>query len=351
MGILIAILAVGVLIVVHEAGHYFVARWCKMRVERFSIGFGPALLKWKRHETDFTLGPIPFGGFVQIHGMLPSDDIDPNDERAYPNRPTWQRFVTIFAGPATNYLFAVVLILFLYSLAGVPTRYHVVDKLSPGFDAQGKLEVGDRILAINDEPVFQVRNGIPQEPMSAIINRIGEKPLQMTVLRAGKETIVTVTPKRATDVASDVPQYRLGIELGKHEEWTAEGAGVVLYSAVSYPVLQTKFILKNLYDIITRKQEGKMSGPVEITKMVKDSYDLGWKYLLQFMIALNIYLGLFNLLPLPALDGGRLAFLSYELATRRRPNPKIEATVHMVGVMALFVLLILVTYRDIADLF
>ncbi|MCP4448506.1 MAG: site-2 protease family protein, partial [Myxococcales bacterium] len=103
-----AILAIGLLIVVHEAGHYFVARWCNMKVDRFSIGFGPPILSWRRGETDFTLGPIPFGGFVQINGMTGLDEVDPDDERQYPNRPVWQRFAAIFAGPAMNYLTAIV---------------------------------------------------------------------------------------------------------------------------------------------------------------------------------------------------------------------------------------------------
>src|SRR5689334_12443209 len=113
-----AILAIGALIVVHEAGHYIVARLCGMRVERFSIGFGPAIpkLSWrsKKTGTQFQIAPIPFGGFVEIKGMNILEEVDPADATAYPNRPAWQRFATIFAGPATNYLFAVVLAFILF---------------------------------------------------------------------------------------------------------------------------------------------------------------------------------------------------------------------------------------------
>ena len=111
MSYVLAILALGMLIIVHEGGHYLVARWSKMRVERFSVGFGPALLKWRRGETLFQLAPIPFGGFVQITGMNPHEDFDEKDPNVYPNRPTILRFLTIFAGPFTNILFASVLIL------------------------------------------------------------------------------------------------------------------------------------------------------------------------------------------------------------------------------------------------
>src|SRR5690348_10111183 len=143
-----AILAIGALIVVHEAGHYVVARLCGMRVERFSIGFGPAIAKWKSRKTgtQFQLAPIPFGGFVEIKGMNIIEEVDPTDATAYPNRPAWQRFVTIFAGPATNYLFAVVLAFGVFAFAGVqsmdpPTE---VDATDAGYSAEGKLLPGDK---------------------------------------------------------------------------------------------------------------------------------------------------------------------------------------------------------------
>src|SRR5512138_392753 len=142
--IVLAILALGFLIVVHEAGHYVVARWCKMRVERFSVGFGPGILKRKaKSGTIFQLAPIPFGGFVEIRGMNIAEEIDPDDKHAYPNRPAWQRFVTIFAGPATNYLSAIVLCFALYTCHGHNSSWawHEVASVKEGFDAQGKLQV------------------------------------------------------------------------------------------------------------------------------------------------------------------------------------------------------------------
>src|SRR5690606_13090459 len=111
MQILLAILALGVLVVVHEAGHYFVARWSRMRVERFSIGFGPPILKWRHGETQFQVAPVPFGGFVQITGMNPHEEFDEKDPHVYPNRPAVLRFLTILAGPAMNYVAAVVVVL------------------------------------------------------------------------------------------------------------------------------------------------------------------------------------------------------------------------------------------------
>src|SRR5258706_7195147 len=150
--LVLAILALGFLIVVDEGGHYFVARWCGMRIERFSIGFGPGILKRtsKKTGTTFQIAPILFGGFVEIRGMNIAEDVDPEDRAAYPNRPAWQRFLTIFAGPATNYLAASVLAFFLFTCHGMPSteRWYGVDEVMPGYDAVGKLEPGDRILEI-----------------------------------------------------------------------------------------------------------------------------------------------------------------------------------------------------------
>ncbi len=342
-----AILAIGLLIVVHEAGHYFVARWCKMRVDRFSIGFGPPLLKWRRGETDFTLGPIPFGGFVQIHGMTLAEDVAPEDQRSYPNRPAWQRFVTIFAGPATNYLFAIVLAVGVFAAIGVPTSRWAVGRIMDDSAAKGKLEVGDRILSVNGEAIYSHYKGRLGDQMAGVVAESNGKPLELVVLRNNREVKVAVTPRYDEKVKA----HRLGIELGSYTEEIDHGVIPVVAASFYYPIERTQLILVGLGDIITGKEKAEFEGPVGITKMIKQQFEVGALEVIQLLMMLNVYLGLFNLLPLPALDGGRLVFLGYEMATRRRANPRIEATVHMVGIMCLLLLMVLVTYQDITDLF
>jgi regulator of sigma E protease len=359
--ILGAIIAIGLLIVVHEAGHYVVARWCRMRVDRFSIGFGPAILKWRRGDTDFTLGPIPFGGFVQIRGMTVSEDVE-GDDRAYPNRPAWQRFATIFAGPATNYLFAIVIAIGLYTTSGSPTgtRWYGVAEVESGWPAEGALRPGDRIVALEGKPYFASRAGEVYPSLPAVLAERAGKPMNLTVLRDGAEVDVAVAGRRelfASTVFERVPVelkpnvFRLGVVLTFPEERAPMGIVESVKAAVIFPVVQSKLIAVGLWQIATRQQPGEFMGPVGITTMIKKTFDIGWVRVLELLMLLNVYLGLFNLLPLPALDGGRLVFLGYELATRRRANPKIEAAVHMVGIMALLLLMVLVTYKDIARLF
>lgn len=353
-----AIVAISILIIVHEAGHYLVAKWCKMRVDRFSLGFGPGLVKWKRKGTIFQIAPIPFGGFVEIRGMNVVEEVDPDDVHAYPNRPAWQRFITIFAGPATNYIFAIFLAFILYSIAGVETgnEWYLVDGVTENFDAQGKLQPGDRIVSIKRQgdtepiPIYQRYQGKPGKSLSEVVHESKGEPLEIVVQRQGKELPPIVLRARQDPElvfpGTEEKQYRLGIELAYYEERADVGVLEAAGYAVYYPVAQTERIVALIRDIFAGEQEGRLTGPVGIAKTFKKAFEIGWIVALQLFMAINVWLGLVNLLPLPALDGGRLVFLVYEMATRRRANPKIEATVHMVGIMALLLLMVAVTYGD-----
>jgi regulator of sigma E protease len=336
---ILAILAIGALIVVHEAGHYVVARLCGMRVERFSIGFGPAIASWrsKKTGTQFQIAPIPFGGFVEIKGMNILEEVDPSDASAYPNRPAWQRFVTIFAGPATNYVFAVVLAFLLFATAGLQHEKFTstTKEVTAGSAAEGILKPGDVFVAVDGTTIDM--------PLADAVRAAGEGPAVWTVLRDGKRIDLTMTPRR-----DESGNLRLGVMVDQSYHVQREDVGVARAAkeAVVYPVVATKGILKGLYEWIVGKQEGRVSSVVGITEEVKKRIEAGWVVALGFVMMLNVYLGLFNLFPLPALDGGRLVFLGYEMVTRRRANPKLEATVHMVGVLVLAVLLVVVTVND-----
>jgi regulator of sigma E protease len=371
--IVVALAALGFLIVVHEGGHYFVASWCKMRIERFSIGFGPGILKKqsKRTGTTFQLAPIPFGGFVEIRGMNIAEEVDPDDKFAYPNRPVWQRFVTIFAGPATNYLSALVLAMALYTCHGIDIPQWIgVGAVMDGYDAHGKLESGDRIVAVNKVPLlFDSPKGLVER-----VNAAKGEPLTLTLERNGATRSETIKPRLDNEAttrarhhldeiaklapalapfASTVgkmmpePVWRIGVK--QEVQYRTESIGVVdaTARALRYPVEQTKVIGVNLYSIVFGDEKADPGGPIRIVEEFYHAFVAGVVPGIRLLMLLSVYLGLFNLLPLPALDGGRLVFLVYEMVTRRRANPKIESMVHMAGIMALGVVMLVVLYIDV----
>jgi len=364
---LLAIAALGFLIVVHEGGHYFVARWCQMRIERFSVGFGPGILKKtsKKTGTTFQLAPIPFGGFVEIRGMNIAEDVDPDDKHAYPNRPAWQRFVTIFAGPATNYLSAIVLAMALYTCHGVDqAHWYGVSDVMEGYDSHGKLEAGDRLLEVNHVPLFT-------DSGTSLVDRVAAAkgaPLTLKIERGGVTMDVTIKPqldydrgplkeiaKLAPSVAPQIamivknwpdPVWRIGVK--QEPQYLVVHIGVVdaAQRAIVYPIIQTKAIAAGLYGIVFGNEQADPGGPKRMVEEFQRAFKASLVQGIKLLMLLSVYLGLFNLFPLPALDGGRLVFLGYEMVTRRRANPKIEAMVHMGGIMVLGVVMILVTLND-----
>lgn len=360
-----ALLALGFLIVVHEAGHYFVARWCGMRVERFSIGFGPGILKRRsKSGTLFQLAPLPFGGFVEIRGMNIAEEVDADDKEAYANRPARLRFLTILAGPATNWLSAIILAFILYASSGVKSQEIWFGVQSFPDDTPsasiGKLEIGDRVLAVDGTPVYVLRpDGAPTG--DSLRKRVSAKqgqPVTVTVLRKGEKKDVSITPTLALDPKTKLPivdegksVYLLGFKIEKQFDRTHTGFFDTAARALRYPVDQTVEIFSMLRDVVTGAVKAELGGPVRIVEEFSAAFKSSFIEGVELLMVLSVYLALINLFPLPALDGGRLVFLAYEMLTRRRPNPKIEATVHMVGVLLLFVVMILVTYKDIKRLF
>ena len=333
--LILAILALGVLIIVHEGGHFLVARLSGMRVDRFSIGFGPTLLSFKRGETIYQIALIPLGGFVQIAGLNPGEEgIATDDPRAYPNRPVWQRLATIFAGPGTNYIFAAVLMVGFYLTWGVPVagKSAIVGDLKEGKPAAAAgLERGDEIVAINGSKITDTNQVAP-----AITSSLGQ-PVKIDVMREGQPKTIMVKPEK------DGTEYRIGIEIWPKEETAPAPAGECIKQGLMFPIQYSGFILHGFREIFAGRQKAEFSGPAGIVKVMQRQISQGAKNALQIMAIISVYLGLFNLLPLPALDGGRLAFLGWEAISRRRVNQRMEQSIHMVGMVVLLAFLVYVT--------
>ncbi|HXJ23358.1 MAG TPA: M50 family metallopeptidase [Polyangia bacterium] len=337
LSILVAIVGLGLLIVLHEGGHFLVARLCGMRVERFSIGFGPTLLGFERKGTIFQIAPIPLGGFVQITGMNPNEEFDKSDQTVYPNRPRWMRLATILAGPAANYATAFVLMLVVLLSFGMPSKTQKIIEPVPGRPAaMAGMRAGDVLVEANGQAVNA------DHPITDVIQAAQGAPVDIKVLRDGQPVVFHVTPEKRSATV-----YQVGIQIGAIDQRTKVGLGAAVKEAVVYPYYTSVGILGGLYDMIRGRVHADLSGPIGITKQIAKAAQRGAVDYLGMLILLSVYLGLFNLLPVPALDGGRAMFLAIESITRKRVNPRIEAAVHTAGFVLLLGILVIVSFKDI----
>ncbi len=325
------ILGLALLMVVHEGGHYLAARAFKMRVTRFSIGFGPALVRHqpKGSPTIYQIAIIPFLAYVQIAGMNPLEEIDPKDEGSYANASLLGRIVTIVAGPLANYLFASVLFFGWVMIGGmpIPTTKIMVQPNSPAEIAQ--MKNGDKVVEVAGQPISE------WDQMKSLISANPNKPIDIDVERDGALLHLKVTP------GVDNSEGRIGVQ-SMHISRPA-----TLREATSVAVRQPAGVvvgtMVNLGLMLTGKQKPDLAGPVGIVRETAKAAKEGAAQFLWLLGLISAYLGAFNLLPIPALDGGRLMFLAYEATTRRRPDPKVEAQVHAVGLFMMLALVLVVT--------
>jgi regulator of sigma E protease len=333
----IAALGLAVLMVVHEGGHYLAARKFGMRVQRFSIGFGPTLYKHQPlgSPTTYQIAIIPFIAYVQIAGMNPYEDIDPKDPGSYANASLWARVVTIAAGPLANYFFASILMFFGFLRGGIEVSDDTSMRVSvrPGPAQSAEMHDGDKVLAVNDEAIRdwdQLKRAISVHPGEAIAIQIE---------RDGAPLVLHVTPLPKGD------EFQGMIRISPFTKVIPVTTGQAAMLSVTGPPKVVYELVRGLARTIAGKEKPELSGPVGIVKQTAEAVRLGAADTLKFLGMLSAYLGGFNLLPFPALDGGRLLFLGFEAASRRRPDAKIEARVHAVGLLMLLTLIAVVTLK------
>ncbi|HMJ51594.1 MAG TPA: M50 family metallopeptidase [Polyangiaceae bacterium] len=333
MTVLFGILGLGLLMVVHELGHYLAARAFKMRVTRFSIGFGPALFRHtpKGSPTTYQIAIIPLLAYVQIAGMNPLEDVAPNDEGSYANASLFGRITTIVAGPLANYLFASVLFFGAMVIGGLPVPTTKV-AVQPGSAAEaGQMKTGDKVVEVAGKEITE------WDQMRTLIAQSPNKPVDIGVEREGKVVHLNVTP---ATIASG--EGRIGVE-AQYYSRPATMRESVTY-AVKKPAEVVADTMIGLGQMLTGKQKADLAGPVGIVRETARAARGGLAPFFSILGLISAYLGAFNLLPIPALDGGRLMFLAYEATTRRRPDPKVEAQVHAVGLVMMLALVLVVTF-------
>lgn len=337
--ILLAIVILGVIIVCHEFGHFIVGRLCGIGVVEFSVGFGPKILGWKHKGTQFSLRAIPLGGFCKFVG----EDENNSAPDAMNNASVWKRILTVFAGPAMNFVLAFltgIVVLCMFSTADVyPEIRQVVDASAA---QEAGLLPGDEITAVNGEAIAHNASGT-QALREAV--QTGET-IALTVSRGGETLSIDVSPK-AIQAEDGAQAYQLGVTFatrnyGFFEAIPASGKMMV---GVTEQLFTT---LKNLIFHGTGADEmtGTVGTVVVISEVVQRDSSMIWDII--FLISLN--LGIMNLLPIPALDGGRLVFLIVEAIRRKPVPPEKEGMVHLIGFALILILFVVLTWHDITNI-
>ncbi len=340
LSIVAAILAVSLLIVIHEAGHYFAARAAGMRVERFSFGFGPVILSFRRGDTLFALSAIPIGGYVSVAGASAGAGVDPADEGAYANKSAWRRFVFVLAGPVMNYVAAVVVAWALLATVGlgIADPASRVGALMSGMPAEAAgLRTGDRIEAVGGTPVRTWEELVQQ------IQRHAGDPVVFEVLR-GEDAAATRQEVRVTPTAAGK------VGFGPAELKFRTGGLSAIPAAIRLTNANLSAQLRGFASIFARKQRAELSGPIGIAQELVRGARAGTERFLKLVWTISVGLAVLNLLPFPALDGSRLLFLGYELVTRRRVNERMEGLIHTGGFIVLLLLILAVSFGDVARL-
>jgi regulator of sigma E protease len=338
--ILIAILFFGLIIFFHELGHFLFAKLFGVQVNEFAMGMGPTLFKFKKGETKYALRLLPIGGFVSMEG----EDEESENERAFCNKPTWQRFIIVAAGGIINLIMGVIIVAVMLcqsDLIGLP-EIHSFEENSV---SSVQLMAGDKIKEINDKKVYS------------------EYDLGFLMARDGDGTMDFVVERNGEDVELN------GVEFQTYEK---DGTVMIVYDFIirgvepgflnvaKNSVLQSvsigRIVWISLLDLVTgRYGLSELSGPMGTVEYIADpaqtaTQKMDYSYLLNMMAMITINIGLFNLLPLPALDGGRLFFMVIEMVARKPVPRKYEGWVHAVGLVLLLLLMLVISFSDIMRL-
>ncbi len=343
--VLLAILLLGVLIVVHEYGHFVSARVLGIPVKEFSVGFGPKLKQWKskKRDTVFSLRGIPLGGYCAYYDE-DADTLDKDDPRRFAAAPVWKRMIVVAAGSLMNILLAFVLAVALSLGFGViAAQPHIEAVVAGSPAAEAGILPGDVLLSAGDTQIVFGDAG----SLSAAVDLLADgEAIGLTVERDGAELTLTVLPQY------DETEGRrlIGVSVAAY---TRPTFGQSLQIAWDGCVYASTVIAQSLGRLIFRGEGAQdVSGPVGVVQLIAEQTRSGGAYMyLNLAVLISINLGLINLLPIPGLDGSRILFLLVEAVRRKPVNKRVESAVHMVGFALLFGLMILFTFRDIRRLF
>ena len=369
-----------VMVSLHEFGHFITAKLMNFKILEYAIGFGPAIWKSKKSEIQYSLRIIPFGGYCKFEG----EDTESNDPRAFSNQAVWKRIIVVAAGGIFNVILGFVLFLLIVSQTSPMVTNKVESVVAESYVAESGLMPGDEIIRINGKKVnfynditLYAQDFTENTECTVVVKRDGDKkelvfrPTKSRVIYSYKEDGIKVS-EFINGKEAETTFYKYSEDIIKDEEligkdetverliigFVPHQEDVTVFNIWGETWNQTRFVVKLVYNSLWQMVTGKlgvdqMSGPVGIVKEVNTAVNSGstsWLYVLNLTALLTINLGIFNLLPIPALDGGRLFFMLIELITRKKIPPEREGLVHGIGFMLLIVLIIFISFNDITKL-
>ncbi len=332
---LITVLVFMFIILVHEFGHFIAAKAVGVTVHEFSIGFGPVILKKQGKSTLYCLRLFPIGGFVKLEGEDESSD----DPGALNNKPAWKRLIVMAAGAVFNLILGLIVFVGIYmNTPEFPTLKigEFIDE-AKGTSTVEILQPGDEIVSVGGKRMYYYKD------LSFVISMESDgSPIDLTIKRGGEYKDVTVNP-----VYSD-GRYLIG--------FSPQYERVGFFSAIKYGIMETFFTMRLVIYSLMMLVTGKvgisdMSGPVGASTVIGQAASVGMMSLFNIFAMLSVNVGLFNLIPFPALDGGRIFFLLIEMIRRKPIPPEKEGMVHFIGLILLLILMLFVTSSDIYKLF
>lgn len=355
--IIIFILILGILVFVHELGHFIAAKKMGVNVEEFGLGFPPRLFKIKKGKTVYSINLIPLGGFVKLKG---EDGGEKKDEDSFSHKKIWQRVLILASGVGMNFILAIIIISigFIIGFPQVITGNkfeNYADIKDEGIQVMSVLEKcpahdadikpGDIIASMDDKKISSV------EEVQNYINEKKEEKIILEIKRDKEIIKKELYPMKMEE--TDPPKYVMGVGLAKVGT-VKYPFYIAIYKGLETTLILTKEILAAFYQliknlIIVHKVTVELAGPIGIAALTGQVADLGFIYILQFIALLSINLGIINLVPFPALDGGRILFAFIEKMRGKSVDENIENLIHNMGFALLMVLIIFITYKDVMN--
>jgi membrane-associated protease RseP (regulator of RpoE activity) len=350
IGVLAAII---LMIMLHELGHFVMAKRAGMKVTEFFLGFGPRLWSIRRGETEYGIKAIPAGGYVRIIGMSNVEEVDPADEeRTYRSKPYRHRLGVAVAGSTMHFILAAILLFLIYAAAGIPAVRPVVGQIFPSSPAAASpLREGDRIVAVNGVPMKE------WDEIPLYVEAHGESELLFTVVRAqtGERLDIPLRPRKLPDRPEEGPKVGIAPQRYFEREPIPSAIGKTVTEMPDYMWQTVKALggifspdgLSNYGELLTGDggdENNRFLSPIGATRVASEAVDNGWASVLLFLFAINIFVGIFNMIPLLPLDGGHVAIATYEKIASKIKGRRVMVDVQrlMPITAAVFALLVMV---------